>query len=124
MLDTGQNSCMADAVEQQSIVDAAWEGTSGVRRAWQSIVPIWGLALLGAILTVVIAQPSDVLGGVSLTMAVCTVVTLAVQLATRRKQGFVSRVTASLVGSGVVLAVATVIFLIAASASGIQLMHR
>lgn len=115
---------MADAVEQQSIVDAAWEGKNGVRRAWQSIIPIWVLALVGAVLTAVIADPALALGGVSLTLAVSTITTLAVQLATRRKQGFVSRVTASLVGSGVILAVATLVFVLAASASGIQLIHK
>lgn len=112
------------AAQQQNPTDPAWEGRNGVRRAWQSIAPIWLLALVGAVLTGIIAQPEHALGGISLTLAVSTICALAVQLATGRKEGFVSRVTASLVGSAVILAIATVVFALAASANGIQLLHR
>ncbi|AMB59309.1 hypothetical protein [Microterricola viridarii] len=112
------------AAQQQTPSNPAWEGQNGVRRAWQSIAPIWVLALAGAILTGIIARPEDALGGISLTLAVSTICALAVQLATGRKEDFVSRVTASLVGSAVILAVATVIFALAASANGVQLLHR
>lgn len=115
---------MADALQHDTSTDPAWDGRNGVRRAWQSILPIWLIAVLGAVLTAVIADPELALGGISLTLAVSTIATLAVQLATRRKEGFVSRVTASLVGSAVILAIATLVFVIAASASGVQLLHR
>lgn len=114
---------MADALQQQTPSDPAWEGKNGVRRAWQSIVPSWVLALVGAVLVGAIAEPAHSLGGVSLVMAVCTIVTLALQLATRRKEGFVSRVTASLVGCVVILALATGVFALSASALGIELLH-
>ncbi|WP_104474526.1 hypothetical protein [Microterricola pindariensis] len=112
------------AAQQQIPTDPEWEGQRGVRRTWQSIAPIWLVALVGAILTGVVAPPELALGGVSLTLAVSTICALAVQLATGRKEGFVSRVTASLVGSAVILALATVVFAFAASANGIQLLHR
>lgn len=115
---------MADALQQHTPGDPAWEGASGVRRSWLSIVPIWVLALAGALTVGLTVDPALALGGVSLTLAVCTIVTLAVQLATRRKEGFVSRVTASLVGSFAILSVATAVFAIVASAQGIQLLHR
>ena len=112
------------AAAQQTPTDPAWEGRNGVRRAWQSIAPIWLLAIVGAVLTGIIARPADALGGISLTLAVSTICAFAVQLATGRKEGFVSRVTASLVGSTVILTFATVVFALAASANGIQLLHR
>lgn len=115
---------MADALQQQTPSDPAWEGKNGVRRAWQSIAPVWVLALVGAVLVAVIAEPAHSLGGVSLTLAVCTIVTLAVQLGTRRKEGFVSRVTASLVGCVVILAFASLIFALSAANLGIDLLHR
>lgn len=115
---------MADALQQQTPSDPAWEGKNGVRRAWQSIAPIWLLALVGAVLVGAIAEPAHSLGGVSLTLAVCTIATLAVQLATRRKEGFVSRVTASLVGAAVILTLATLVFVLSAANLGIELLHR
>jgi hypothetical protein len=45
-----------------------------------------------------------------LTLAGCTVATLCIQIATRRKEGYVDRMTASIVGAVVVLAAASGVF--------------
>ncbi|MGO7983958.1 hypothetical protein ACC691_39655, partial [Rhizobium johnstonii] len=56
-------------------------------------------------------------GGLSLSLAVCTLIAFAVQLSVRRREGFVSRVTASIVGAVVVTAVASIVIAITLAAT-------
>lgn len=74
---------------------------------------VWLLALASVAAIAVITPAEDRLAWMGLTAAGCTVVTLCIQIATRRKEGYVNRVTASLVGAVVVLAAATGIFALA-----------
>jgi uncharacterized membrane protein len=80
---------------------------------WRSIVVVWVLALAGVIVIAITAEPAQSIAWIGLTAAVCTIVTLAIQIGTGRKEGYVSRVTASIVGTVVVLAAATGIFALA-----------
>lgn len=77
---------------------------------WKSVVVVWLFALACAVLTGWLSLPGQHLVWISLAFAGCTIGTLSVQLATGRKEGYVDRVTTSLVGAVAVLAVATGIF--------------
>jgi len=71
---------------------------------------IWLVAAVCMVLTGLLVAPENRLVWTSLSLAGCTILTLAAQLSTGQKEGYVSRVTQSLVGAVVVLAVATGIF--------------
>jgi hypothetical protein len=73
---------------------------------WKSIVVVWLLALVCAVLVGLLAG-QEWLTWIGLSLAGCTIVTMCVQIGTRRKEGYVSRMTASIVGSTVILAAAT-----------------
>ncbi|MFC6357016.1 hypothetical protein [Luethyella okanaganae] len=94
--------------------------TGSVGKAWRSVAPIWLLGALG-IVVVAVVDAEHRLAGIGLTLAVCTVTTLVVQLATRRKEGFVDRITMSVIGAVVLLAVATVVFALVAASTGAAL---
>jgi hypothetical protein len=74
---------------------------------WRSIVVVWLLALVFAVLVGLLAASGQELAWIGLSLAGCTILTLCMQIATGRKDGYVSRVTASIVGAVVVLAAAT-----------------
>ncbi|MDJ0350654.1 hypothetical protein [Cryobacterium sp. PH29-G1] len=76
---------------------------------WKTIATVWVLAIVGAILTIILATPASAIGWIGLTLAVCTLVTLALQIATGSKEGYVLRVTVSITGAIVILVVATVV---------------
>ncbi|WP_146215855.1 hypothetical protein [Cryobacterium arcticum] len=75
-----------------------------------SVVTIWLVAIVCAVLTGVLVAPENRLVWLSLSLAGCTILTLAAQLSTGQKEGYVHRVTLSLVGVVVVLALATGLF--------------
>lgn len=75
-----------------------------------SVVTIWLVAVVCAVLTGVLVVPENRLVWLSLSLAGCTILTLAAQLSTGQKEGYVHRVTLSLVGAVVVLAGATGLF--------------
>ena len=75
-----------------------------------SVVMIWLVAVASAVLTGVLVAPENRLVWISLSLAGCTILTLAAQLSTGQKEGYVHRVTLSLVGVVVVLALATGLF--------------
>ncbi len=81
--------------------------------AWslRSVIPVWVVALAGAIMVGVFA-PHDTSTVASLTwlpivLAGSVLVTMAIQLALQRKEGLVLRMMASLGGALVICAVAT-----------------
>ncbi len=81
--------------------------------AWslRSVVPVWVVALAGAIAVAVLA-PAETRTSVSLTwlpivLAGSVLITFAIQLALQRKEGLVIRMMASLGGALVICAVAT-----------------
>ena len=75
-----------------------------------SVVMIWLVAVVCAVLTGVLVAPADRLVWISLSLAGCTILTLAAQLSTGQKEGYVHRVTLSLVGAVLVLGAATGLF--------------
>jgi len=80
---------------------------------WKSVVVVWLFALACAVLTGLLSLPGQGLVWIGLSFAGCVIGTLCVQLATGRKEGYVNRVTVSLVGAVAVLAGATGIFSLA-----------
>ena len=74
---------------------------------------MWLLAVVCAVLIGVFSARGQELVWVSLSLAGCMIATLCVQLATGRKEGYVTRVTSSVVGAVLVLALATGIFALA-----------
>ena len=80
---------------------------------WKSVVVVWLFAFACAVLAGWLSLPGQHLIWMSLSFAGCTIGTLSVQLATGRKEGYVDRVTTSLVGAVAVLAAATGIFALA-----------
>ncbi|TFB48869.1 hypothetical protein [Cryobacterium tagatosivorans] len=74
---------------------------------WKSIGAVWLLAVVCAVLTGIFSARGQEIVWIGLSLAGCTLATLCVQLATGRKDGYVNRVTSSLVGAVVVLALAT-----------------
>jgi len=75
-----------------------------------SVGMVWLVAAVCAVLTGLLVAPENRFVWTSLSLAGCTILTLAAQLSTGQKEGYVSRVTLSLVGAVLVLAVATGIF--------------
>ncbi|MDJ0377017.1 hypothetical protein [Cryobacterium sp. PH31-L1] len=79
---------------------------------WKTIATVWVLAIVGAVLTGVLATPASTISWIGLTLALCTLVTLGLQIATRTKEGYVKRVTMSITGAIVILVVATIVALV------------
>jgi hypothetical protein len=71
---------------------------------------IWLVAAVSAVLTGVLVAPENRLVWISLSLAGCTILTLAAQLSTGQKEGYVHRVTLSVAGAVIVLAAATGVF--------------
>ena len=75
----------------------------------RTVLPVWALVLLGAILIAVFAPADEYLTWLPIALGVGVLVTFSIQLALLRKEGLVTRVMVSLGGSVVILAVATAI---------------
>jgi hypothetical protein len=78
-----------------------------------SIVPVWVVAIIGAVLVGVISTPTGIYRWLSLVLAVTVLLTFIIQLALPTKQGLVLRMAASIGGSVILLAVATGVLLLA-----------
>jgi hypothetical protein len=74
-----------------------------------SIVPVWVLVIIGAVLIGVLALPNDYFQWLSVALAGAVILTFVVQLALPTKEGLVLRMMASIGGSVVVIAVATAV---------------
>lgn len=76
---------------------------------WQlwSVLPVWVLSLAGAIVIALTTTGDDYLIWIPIVLAGAIIVTFAIQLATQRSEGFVSRAMASIGVSIIILAVAT-----------------
>jgi len=79
---------------------------------WQkwSVVPVWALSLVGTVIIGVVVAPESRVTWLAIVLAACVIFTFVVQLLIHRKEGFVARATASMVGALVVVAAATAIF--------------
>ena len=71
---------------------------------------VWLVAVICAVLTGLLVAPENRLVWISLSLAGCTILTLAAQLSTGQKEGYVSRVISSVVGAILVLGAATGLF--------------
>ena len=78
-------------------------------KSMKSVIPVWALALLGAIIVAVLVSPGDYLVFLPVVLGVVTLVTFGVQLGIRQTEGFVLRVTASVAGAFAILALASVV---------------
>jgi 1,4-dihydroxy-2-naphthoate octaprenyltransferase len=96
----------------------AENATSG--GGWLSVVSVWVIALAGVGVVVGLAYtggvdwfgalgPLAVFAALGVVLAVVVIATLAVQLATRRPEGFVGRVSASIAGAVVLVALASAV---------------
>ena len=78
---------------------------------WQTVSPfvVWAAAVAAAVVIGVTVR-GDYLTWLPVAFAGAIIVTFLIQLGIQRKEGFVQRVTLSVAGSAVVLAIATGIF--------------
>jgi len=85
-----------------------------------SMIPVWVLALLGAVLVAVLAGEAY-LTWLPVVATLCFLAAFAIQLGLRRTEGLVTRLGGSLVGAFAVLAVATLVLVIA-EPSGVHIL--
>jgi hypothetical protein len=74
---------------------------------WMSIVSVWILTAAGAVAVGIFSPRDQYYTWIPIVLAGAIIVTFCIQLAIQRKEGFVSRVMASIVVSLVILAIAT-----------------
>lgn len=81
---------------------------------WQlfSVLPVWLLAIASAIVIGVVLPQGSQITWLPIALGVCVIVTFIIQLAIQRTEGFVTRAMASIGGAAIVLAAATVVFLL------------
>jgi len=79
--------------------------------SWQlwSVVPVWAAVLLAAVAIAIVGTGDEYLMWLPLVFAGAVLVTFGIQLATGRPEGYVTRATASIGVSLLILAVATAI---------------
>ncbi|MFF2275328.1 hypothetical protein [Agromyces sp. NPDC058126] len=93
---------------------------SGTRFGWASVVLIWAVAIAGSAIVGGLALSGQgtwfgddswlgLYGALGVVLAAAVIGTLVVQLATRRPEGFVGRVSASIGGAVVVVALAALL---------------
>jgi hypothetical protein len=75
-----------------------------------SVVPVWLLSLAGVIIIGVLASADLRVTWLAITLAGAVVLTFVIQIAIQRKERFVARATASIVGALAVVAAATAVF--------------
>jgi hypothetical protein len=79
---------------------------------WQrwSVLPVWLLSLAGAVIIGVLAAPEKRITWLAISLAGAVVLTFVIQIIIQRKERFVARATASIVGALAVAVVETAIF--------------
>lgn len=80
---------------------------------WGSIIPVWVLAVIGAVLIAVTPAHESFWTWIPAAFGISILLTFAIQLATRTPEGFVHRAVMSIIGSLAVFAVATVVLVVA-----------
>ena len=75
---------------------------------WQllSVIPVWLLTIVGAVVIALTRPDEQYLTWIAIVLAGAVILTFAIQLALRRKEGFVTRAMASIGISTVILAIA------------------
>jgi hypothetical protein len=79
-----------------------------------SIVPVWLIALVGAVLVGVLAVSDERLTWLALVFAACVLATFGIQLALATSAGFVLRAMTSIGGAFLILVAATAVALLTA----------
>jgi hypothetical protein len=77
-----------------------------------SAAPIWVLVLVAALVIAIATPHREYFTWLPIALAASILVTFAVQLTLRRKEGFVGRLTLTAVGSLVILGIATIVLVI------------
>ena len=72
-----------------------------------SIVPVWVVAIAGAVLVGSLVHVPRVYGWLGIVLVVCVFATFVIQLALPTKAGLVRRTAASIGGAAILLAIAT-----------------
>ena len=80
-----------------------------IRRFPLSVLPVWLLVAVGAVLTVLLAPAGQRLSWMPIVLVVGVLATFVIQLALDEKTGLVNRVIISLSGSVVILGLATAV---------------
>ena len=80
-----------------------------VTRPLASVLPVWAVALLGAVGVAIVVHPDLHLTALPMVFAFCLLLSFVIQLAIPVKQGLVGRMTASVGGAAVILAVASLV---------------
>ncbi|BDI23750.1 hypothetical protein [Herbiconiux sp. L3-i23] len=75
------------------------------------ILLVWIAAAVGGVVSLLVLSGDERYRGLSITLAACALLTFAIQLAFPQKDGFVTRLMASLVGAFGVLLVAALVVL-------------
>jgi len=90
------------------MTDPAAAAREAAVTAWTrvSAIPVWVGAVVAAILIALLAREAYLVW-MPITMAAAVIVSFAIQLGIQRKDGYVTRVMASVGGAFVILAVAT-----------------
>ncbi len=78
-------------------------------RSWRGILAVWAVALVGAVLVFVFVPHELRFTWLSLTLAVCILMTFVMQLLTHQKVGFIDRLSISSVGVLGILTVAAAV---------------
>lgn len=79
---------------------------------------MWALAVIGAIASGLVYSAGETFFGLAVTLGVCTLAAFSAQLLTRQKVGFVDRMSTSVLGAVVVLAVASGVYGLISLAAG------
>jgi hypothetical protein len=79
-----------------------------------SVIPVWVVVAIGAVLVGVFVPHPAALGWLTIVLFGGVLVTFVIQLGLDEKQGLVNRVMASLGGAIVILAVATLFYVVLA----------
>jgi hypothetical protein len=82
---------------------------TGMSLLIRSVVPVWILTVIGVIAVGVLVAASDYLVFLPVVLGAALVVTFGIQLLVPVRKGYVNRVSASLGGAVLILAVATVV---------------
>jgi hypothetical protein len=88
------------------------------RLRWISVVSIWALAVIGVIVSGLVWSAGETFFGLTVTLGVCTLAAFSAQLLTRQKVGFVDRMSTSVTGAVVILALGGAVYGLMSLAAG------
>jgi hypothetical protein len=90
--------------------------------SWQvwSVIPVWVLAIAAAVVIGATSPADERVSWIAISLAAALIVTFIIQLAIRRKEGFVVRVMASVGGAMVVLAIATLVLALTGTTTAVS----